>query len=184
MQRKNTYVILGLLMALSLTACGSVKEFVNGDNSDECEVVCPCERPDGSDDLDSTDLYITFNGVDIKSTSDAAELLKELGEPSEQSEYLYCGTQDYAHVYSYDSGVEFGTYPSDGVDKIEYITLTANGSLSNGLQIGDSKDKVTELLGDDGCDDETGDYYNYQNASLSVSYEDGKVATIYIYFYE
>ncbi|MCR4831130.1 MAG: hypothetical protein K5883_06740 [Pseudobutyrivibrio sp.] len=188
MNRKISCMFGCIVASIIFVGCSKTVD-LQGDNyecedSDEC-VVC---HVDGSEaqNLEESGLYIQVGDVDIKSSSDPKDILDKLGEPDDTFTYKFCGTQNDAYEYTYNDGVAFNTYPSDGKDYIECVTISSDkGQLSNGVKIGDTRDQVLEALGESTCYVENeSDYYAYDNAEVTIWYTDDAVSSIYLYFYE
>ena len=186
MNRKVSLLFVGI--AASMVFMGCTKTVNLQDDNNECDDECVVCHVDGTEvgHLGENTLYMTYNDVDIKSSTDPQEVLDSLGEPDDTFSYKFCGTQNDAFEYTYNDGLDFSTYPLDGKYYVESITVSSDmGALSNGVKVGDSRDQVVDAMGESTCyvEDES-DYYAYDNAEMTVWYTDGLVSSIYLYYYE
>lgn len=151
---KNLIILTILaLLCLTLVACGT-----DGSSTDSGKGKITTIAPAGSGNPNSnanstptpkTDGYIfKLSDTDIAIDAPMAAIAEKLGEPTKYFESESCAFQGLDKVYTYGS-VVIRTYPLDGVDYVLNIELKDDTvSTVEGVSIGDSQSRVTEVYGE------------------------------------
>ncbi|SHF20615.1 hypothetical protein [Alkalibacter saccharofermentans] len=149
------FMLIGILV-FSFAACSdeAVDENQNGNGQnggqqDEVE--------------DEANYEFEHNGALITVNMEASEVLSKLGEERSYFEAPSCAFDGIDKIYSYGS-FEVHTYPSGDTDYVSAIILKDDSVVtSEGVYIGDTKDKVLGTYGED-----------YQNMDGAFVYEQGE----------
>ena len=123
--------------------------------------------------------YVFESGsVSIQMDAEAAPYLEQLGEEESYYEASSCAFGDLDKVYTYN-GFELDTYQVDGVDYVSAVILLDDTvTTPEGLSIGDSADKVTELYGAATTSDDTQIVYEKEDMKLIILLQDEVVTSI------
>lgn len=118
------------------------------------------------------------NGVSVEVDGDFSRFEAGLGEPANYYEAPSCAFGDLDKVYTY-GGFEIDTYQTEGVDYVSaVIFLDDSVATPEGLCIGDSADKVTELYGEATAADDAQMTYEKGGMKLVILLKEGTVSTI------
>ncbi|MBR5969396.1 MAG: hypothetical protein IK016_03520 [Lachnospiraceae bacterium] len=118
------------------------------------------------------------NNPQIRMDMKMEELLTALGEPNSYFEAPSCAFDGVDKTYTYSNFV-IDTYPVDGVDLVSRVFLSNDlVSTSEGLAIGETKQKMIDLYGDSYETNGTECIYTKGSMKLRVIIEDEKVKTI------
>lgn len=170
---KNKFIlrVLAVAMALStclmLAGCGD-----NSNNGGNQGVEIGGSESSGSGNQNNTEgtFYFVHNNVKITPNDLVDPLITALGSDYSYYESPSCAYigMDKCYVYS---GFSIYTYPdTDAVDHVLQVVLTDDSlSTPEGLILGDTKDKVIELYGND-----------YKESDGSYSYTRGKTSLVII----
>ena len=111
--------------------------------------------------------------------AEMAPILARLGEPKKYFESESCAFKGLDKVYTY-AGVVIRTYPQDNVDYVLNVELKDDTiSTAEGLCIGESKDKVTEVYGQPSSSTDQSVSYKKGGTVLSFIFDDnGSVSSI------
>ena len=157
--KKLIVFALVAVLCLGLVACSSEKD--SGKNSVVGNDTSVAET-DGT-------YKMVFRETEIVLGADMQSVLDKLGEPKKYFESESCAFKGLDKVYTYD-GVVIRTYPKDKKDYILNVELRDDTvSTPEGISIGDSKAKVTEVYGAETTSNDT-----------SVSYQKGDVVLAFI----
>ena len=164
-----------LVAALMLAGCGASNEKTISNQSQTAGT-------SAEDTKDSTSSYEGYvfesNGVSVEVDGDFSKFEAGLGEPANYYEAPSCAFGDLDKVYTY-SGFEIDTYQTEGVDHVSaVIFLDDSVATPEGLCIGDSADKVTELYGEATAADDAQMTYEKGGMKLVILLKDGTVSTI------
>lgn len=164
--KKALLVILSVLMAAALCACGGGKssEGTNG------TVSAPTGGAGG---------YIfDAKGVGVEIDAKMEDISDALGEPKSYFEAESCAFGELDKVYTY-SGFRIDTYQIGGVDYISDVIFTDDTiSTAEGLAIGDSADKAKELYGTPSAEDDSRLVFEKDNMKLVCLLDGSTVKTI------
>ncbi len=164
-----------LVAALMLAGCGSSNEKTISNQSQTTGSAAESTN-------ESTSAYEGYvfeaNGVSVEVDGDFSRFEEGLGEKADYYEAPSCAFGDLDKVHSYGA-FEVDTYQTEGVDYVSAVILL-NDSVSTpeGLCIGDSADKVTELYGEAASSDDTQMTYEKGGMKLVILLKDGTVSTI------
>ena len=147
MNKFNRFLILlaALLAVLALFACGDTPAVVEGENS-----TTPAQTTAAPQPTEPPAVYgLTVGESLLYPGADPADLLPALGEPIDRLEAPSCVHDGMDRVYYY-AGYEINTNPTaDGGEVIVSIYLSDDSiTTDEGLRIGDSAEKITQLYGE------------------------------------
>lgn len=167
MKKRMVTMVLGVVLALGLCACGNDEvKVITGNNT---ETVTENEKADDDDgidsDMDNTDAedagkatadtdelkgYIfTTDGTDIAVDMNMADVLEKLGDPISYFEAASCAFQGLDKIYTY-SHFEIDTYPDGENDRISSIIIKDDLiSTPEGLIIGMAQEEMEGIYGTD-----------------------------------
>jgi hypothetical protein len=165
--KKIFAIILCVLLAISVSACGDGKNGTSGDQG-------------GNKNESSVKFYINYNsGVKIELGADANAVLDQLGTPASQSEMGACGDLGTVTKYVYDT-IELFVLKSGDKATVDQITLKSDlVKTPEGVTVGSSKDDVISAYGNGyaKCDDNE-IRYTSGNKNLKLTLRDGAVIGI------
>lgn len=175
-------VILILICAFALTACGKGGESQSNTNSNQTtnnqSQLDETENSDITPGVVTDGFYFEAGGVKIIPDMEAKELLDALGEPVSYFEANSCAFGDQDKVWTY-GGFTIDTYQLDGIDYIYDVILTNDTvETPEGIYLGKTADDVKSAYG---SPDEEGDaslLYRKGNMKLIFILEDEKVVQI------
>ena len=168
-------------LVLALSACGG------GDSGTaQSTAAVTTQEQSGGAQAAADDGYLFFprgvavsaNNAPVRMDMKMEELLTVLGEPNSYFEAPSCAFDGVDKTYTYSNFV-IDTYPVDGVDLVSRVFLSNDlVSTTEGLAIGESKQKMIELYGDSYETNGTECIYTKGNMKLRVIIEDEKVKSI------
>ena len=155
-------LILALIMALALCACGGEK--------------APAEEP--AEAAANSKYVFSLNGTALPVNADFAPSHEKLGEESSYFEAASCAFNGLDKTYTYGN-VEIVTYPDGDIDRISSIRfLDENVATPEGIKIGSSTEEVVAAYGED-FEDNMGEYsYTDGDTELAVLFSDGKAISV------
>ncbi len=167
-------LLLCMLMALLVTGCGAKEQSDKKDAADETganqATSAPADTAAAGDSAEVKDSYLfDYNGVAIRMNTDAAPVLKALGEPQEYFEAKSCAFDGMDKTYFY-SGIELTTYPkSDKEDYISSIYFKDDSvSTKEGIFIGSTLQQLLDAYGENYSGD--GEAYTYTKEDSSIMF--------------
>ena len=157
--KKAILVLLAVLMAAALCACGEKTISGGGDNGGgDQDVSAPSAGAGG--------YVFVANGVNVEIDAKMADIEASLGDPKSYFESQSCAFGELDKVYTY-SGFRIDTYQINGVDYISDVIFTDDTiSTPEGLAIGDSIAKAKEVYGEPTTED--GSRLVYENGKMKL----------------
>lgn len=136
-------------------------------------VGCSFRRNEGNDNY-----YIEEGQEKIYPNMKASEIKTILDKKESYSEKEGCAGAKCIKVYGYKD-FEIWTYNDNDIEKVLKVIVKGNKvKTKSGLTIGDSKEKVKKLYGDDFLDDDGNMKYEKQKLNITVKISDDKVIQI------
>lgn len=178
--KKMIAMLLAVLMLLSLAACGGEQKedpemvFTRGP---EEETEAPVQQTEAAQPEIAQGKYtFTIDGLEL--IPGTAFDPTVLGEPAFTYEVPSCAIEGTDNVYNYET-FEVTAY-DDGTGEVIYSIyfLDPNLTTGEGLALGDSADKVTELYGDNYAQEGNSRIYSGELGLLYVIEQDGVVVSI------
>ena len=172
--KKMIALLLVLIMALSLTACGGedAPETTTGSDVPETTV----GTPETTAPADVEGFCFTLEGVKLVpgTTYDASML----PEPDSVYQVPSCAIEGTDNVYSFEA-VEITAF-HDGTQEIIYAIaiVDPNVCTDEGLYLGDNVETVVNLYGEDYTENGTAMVYTRGNTMLSIIIQNGYVVDI------
>ena len=124
-------------------------------------------------------LYLpSYQDVVIEIDAEAAPIIEKLGEPNSYFEAPSCAFEGIDKMYTYNS-FEVDTYPSKTQDYISTIIFKDDViTTTEGVGIGDSVDKVMEVYGEDGSNEDGMLVFEKDGMKLCFIIQDDTVASV------
>lgn len=140
--KRVLFVLLALTLLFSFAACGEVKVIDKGPSGGGTGVP--------ADPAGSTAGYLFKTDSFTVAVDEAmSTVLADLGEPKQYYEAASCAFDGLDKMYTYEH-FEVDSYPAPDGDRVQSVCLMDDlVSTAEGLRIGDSRDRVTELYGSD-----------------------------------
>lgn len=180
----KNFIILAVLAALCLTvaACGGGTTTDNPDSTKGENAQTTTDKGGDTGDAVPTPKSeghtLTLNGVTVSIDAPMASLLEKLGEPSKYFESQSCAFQGLDKVYTY-GGVVIRTYPLSEVDYVLNVELKDDTvTTAEGIYIGESKARVTEVYGEPSSSNEVSISYTKGGTVLTFFFEEDVVTSI------
>ena len=159
--KKLVSVLVGMVMAVTVAACGSSTSKGQGNGSA------------------SKDGYVfSYNNVEVTMDQKSSEVVEKLGE-YKYFEAPSCADKSVGKTYTYGDGkVEVGTYQNEGQDLVGYVYVKdASVPTKEGVKVGDSVDAIKKAYSD--ATDEGGLYQCKKgNMTLKFIVTDGVIEEI------
>lgn len=178
---RKLVVVATCCMLAGLAACGGNKD--NGaDVTPTPTMVISQENGSGDTNISQntkTNGYVfTYDGTEVNVDADASVYVEKFGETSSYYETPSCAFDNLDKFYTYQ-GFEIDTYYSDGKDLVlSVVLLDDTVSTTEGICIGDAKDKVASVYGEPGESTDTSATYKKDNMKLVFIFKDDVVAAI------
>ena len=119
-----------------------------------------------------------FKDVEVVVDAEAASYVAALGEPASYYETPSCAFDNLDKFYTYQ-GFEIDTYYMNGKDLVLGVLLLDDTvSTTEGISIGDAKDKVTKAYGEPAEKTDNSVTYKKDNMKLVFIFKDDAVAAI------
>jgi len=177
---KKILLLLTCCAVVALAGCGGDDEkVIDGTNTPTTGAAQNNQNEDKQPEATKSNGYVfTFDGIDVKIDTDAAEYVAKFGEPSSYYETPSCAFDNLDKFYTYH-GFEIDTYYSNGKDLVlNVVLLDDTVSTVEGLSIGDAQDKVTTVYGEPTEKTDNSATYKKDNMKLVFIFKDGAVAAI------
>lgn len=123
---------------------------------------------------------VLINGVLVSLGDNMAELEANLGTPDSFESAESCIGVGEDKTYTYGGTIIY-TEPRDGKDLVYLINLEESAKLSNGLGLGNTKDEIIAVFGDDYS--MSGDYLEYDYDGITLSFEITSDTVTYVEIY-
>jgi len=168
--KKLIAILLVLVLAVSLVACGTDKENNKGGNG---------EGGGNNNNKPADPGYVFKHGTtEIAMNAPAANIIAALGEPQSYSEQASCAFTGLDKTYNYGSFVLY-TYPLDDVDYVYSLFLQDDGvATPEGITIGSSKADVEAAYGADSFNGTNAYILTKGQSKLTVMVENDVVTTV------
>lgn len=167
--KKWIAILLALVLALSLVACGesAADNAGNGGSSE------------GSGNKPAEPGYVFKHGTtEIVMNAPAKDIIAALGEPQSYSEQASCAFTGLDKTYNYGSFVLY-TYPLDGVDYVYSLFLQDDGvATPEGITIGSSRADVEAAYGTAGFNGSNAYIMTKGASKLTIMVENDVVTTV------
>ena len=155
-------IVALLLMSLLLVGCTKDKTSVDG-------------KKGGAG---ANGYEITINGTTITMHKEAADIISALGKTKDYYEATSCAFDGLDKQYFYE-GYQVETYPTDDKDYISLVYIEKEGiPTKEGVQVGDTAEKVKEVYGTDYKDDFGTMIYSSGKSELKFYFTGDKVSEI------
>ena len=182
--KKSIGLILALGMtAAALTACGSKNDAPKTTEPAATTAAAVAETQAAAPETQAqaaADTYtFVYKGTNIPMHADAAPILSSIGDYKSYTEEDSCafpGEKDRNYTYS---SFILTTYPKDGGECVNSVSLLDDTvATTDGVCIGDSKDKVESVYGSDGFNGVNAYIMTEGNSQLTIIITDDKVSSI------
>ena len=184
---KTKIILLCLGMTLMLSACGNDTKVIEGEvktaSSESAETEdAKAEEIKEEEQAEETVQYkgyaFVYNDTVIEIDAEASPIIEKLGEPASYFEAASCAFEGIDRMYTYNS-FEVDTYPMKDVDYISSVIFKDDSIMTTeGVGIGDSLDKVTEVYGNDGVNESGMLVFEKDNMKLCFIMQDDSVVSI------
>ncbi|MBD5395185.1 MAG: hypothetical protein HDR71_13165 [Lachnospiraceae bacterium] len=184
---KTKIILLCLGMTLMLSACGNDTKVIEGEvktassESAETEEAKPgeiMEEEQAEETVQYKGYAFVYNDTVIEIDAEASPIIEKLGEPASYFEAASCAFEGIDRMYTYNS-FEVDTYPMKDVDYISSVIFKDDSIMTTeGVGIGDSLDKVTEVYGNDGVNESGMLVFEKDNMKLCFIMQDDSVVSI------
>lgn len=184
--KKALVMAIAVMMAASLAACGS-----SSGSTDASEQAITCSDDDEEDEEEAEmeesvsvtqetqdEGVFSFEADGVTITPGEAFDSSALQDADDVYTVLSCAVDGYDNVYNYTTFEVTAFDSGDGEVTYSIYFLDPNITTPEGLALGDSVDKVTELYGDNYEEDGTALVYTRGETELSIILQDDVVASI------
>ena len=186
---KTKLILASFGLALLLSACGNDTKVIAGevrtaaaDHTGEADVATEevegeKEQP-GEETIQYKGYAFIYHDIVMEIDAEAAPVIEKLGEPNSYFEAASCAFEGLDKIYTYSS-FEIDTYPTKDADYISSIIFKDDSIMTTeGVGIGDSVDKVTEVYGNDGVEESGMLVFEKDQRKLCFIIQDDSVASI------
>lgn len=119
-----------------------------------------------------------YHDVVIEIDAEAAPVLEQLGEANSYFEAASCAFNGLDKMYTYSS-FELDTYPMDDKDYVSMILFKDDTiSTAEGISIGDTIERVTEVYGEDSTMESGMIVYQKDGMKIGFVVDNGKISSI------
>ena len=178
--------LIGLTVMLS--ACGNSTKVIEGEvktatedkatEKDEAQVKEEATTQEENGSAAHKGYTFTYQDVVIEIDAEAAPITEKLGEPNSYFEAPSCAFEGIDKMYTYNS-FEVDTYPSKTQDYISTIIFKDDViTTTEGVGIGDPVDKVMEVYGEDGSNEDGMLVFEKDGMKLCFIIQDDTVASV------
>jgi len=189
--KKIIMLMLCCCMLVGLTACGgsdektidngpaATKTPTSDDGTDNTKTPDQAQNSTGGKQETSSQGYVfTYKETEVKIDADATPYVEAFGEPVSYYETPSCAFDNLDKFYTYH-GFELDTYYMNGKDLVLGIVfLDDTVSTTEGICIGDTKEKVIKVYGEPTESTDNSATYKKDNMKLVLIFKDGVVASI------
>lgn len=186
---KVKLILVGLGLVLMLSACGNDTKVIEGevkttsvDHTGSEDVTTKESKEEkeqpGEEAVQYKGYAFIYQDIVVEIDAEAASVIEKLGEPNSYFEAASCAFEGLDKMYTYNS-FEIDTYPGKDADYISSIIFKDDSIVTTeGIGIGDSKDKVMEVYGNDGVEESGMLVYEKDQRKLCFIIQDDSVASI------
>lgn len=160
--------VLGILVALCLTACGpdTQGESILGSAGDRSDG--QGETPMGQEDKNQAGYLFEVNGIALGVDMDMNELAPMVGEAKSVFEAPSCAAQGTTYVYRYAS-FEIETYPDGTKNRIAYIILKDDTvATPEGIDLSGTRADIVKAYGE--VFEESGNRMTYAKDGMKLNF--------------
>lgn len=171
---KKVGIIIALILLIALVVFGTI--LLN--QKEETTPVSTEENQSAAQESENTEDIYLFKDNDKEIPLGAEYSSLNLGDAKDYYEVQSCAFDGMDKIYTFDN-YEIHTYPDNGTDKVLSIYfLNDQVSTTEGVKIGDSLDKMTEVYGTDYEQLDT--QYTYTKGLTQIRFivEDGSITSI------
>lgn len=176
------------ILALTFTACSDNTKVIEGEvktiqmENSETEPIITSETQEKETTPDEDEQYkgyaFAYQNVVVEIDAEAAPIIEKLGEANSYFEAPSCAFEGIDKMYGYHS-FEVDTYPLKDKDYISAIIFKDDTiTTAEGVGIGDTIDKVTEIYGNDGSNEDGMLVFEKDKVKLCFIVQDNSVASI------
>lgn len=177
--------LAALLMAASMlfmAGCGDDEKVIDGSGQNSQPGTAQSGAVQDGQQEDKTTgskgYVFVYKGTTIEVDADVAPIVEALGEPASYFEAASCAFEGLDKIYTY-SGFELNTYPSGEKDQVSAVVFKDDSvSTAEGVCIGDTLEKVQQVYGEDGTEENGMLVYAKDGMKLCIIMKDGSVASI------
>ncbi len=178
---RKLFLVASFCMLLGVTACGSDEKVISQD-SQGSQNVTQTSKEEGQASKEETKkangYVFTYNDVKVQIDADAQSYVEQLGEPASYYESPSCAFDNLDKFYTYQ-GFEIDTYYSNEKDLVLGVVLLDDTvSTTEGVCIGDAKDKVSSIYGQPTEETDNSATYKKDNMKLVFIFQDDVIAAI------
>ena len=174
--KKIIALIICTLAVVMLAACGG-DPAETSDTGKSGGTNAPAQT-NSNDASDAVKPVFVYNGVTIEMNALADDVIAALGDPVSTYESPSCAFQGTDINYNYGS-IEITVYENEGERRIYSLFVKDDlVSTPEGLSIGSPESDAFSIYGDESKTQSGNIIYNGKGASVTVTFADGKVASI------
>ena len=186
--KKIIYLLIAAVLAAGfLTACGSDNKNTTKETDatttqaagNETTDAAADDKADDGQTATAADRYtFVYKGTNIVMKAEAAPICEALGDAKSYTEETSCAFDGLDKNYTYTSFI-MTTYPDGDKDRVNSVTLLDDTvSTTDGICIGDSKEKVENVYGADSFNDVNAYIMTEGDAQLTIILDGDKVSSI------
>lgn len=168
-------------MLAGLAACGGNNE--NGADKTPTPTTVASQESvsddaNASQNIKTNGYVFTYDGTEVNIDAEVSMYVEKFGKASSYYETPSCAFDELDKFYTYP-GFEIDTYYSNGKDLVLSVALLDDTvSTTEGICIGDAKDKVTSVYGEPEEFTDTSVTYKKDSMKLMFIFKDDVVAAI------
>lgn len=172
-----------VMAAALLTACGSGGQTPPATTQQPAETVAQGGNEQDTTtpaaDAQAADRFtFVYKGTNIAMKAEAAPICEALGDAKSYTEETSCAFDGLDKNYAYTSFI-MTTYPDKDKDRVNSVTLMDDTvSTTDGISIGDTKEKVEEVYGADSFNGVNAYIMSEGESQLTIIMENDKVSSI------
>ena len=176
---RKLFLVASFCMLLGLTACGSDEKVISQDSQNVTQSPKEENGQSSKEEANKANGYVfTYNDIKIQIDADAQSYVEQLGEPASYYESPSCAFDNLDKFYTYH-GFEIDTYYSNEKDLVLGVVLLDDTvSTTEGVCIGDAKDKVSSVYGQPTEETDNSTTYKKDNMKLVFIFQDDVIAAI------
>lgn len=186
MRKKAAILILSA--ALLLAGCGGEAKVIEGEvKTKGGEDTAETAEPEGGEEAEAAEsgtetahkgYVFIYDDVVMEMDADAAPVLEQLGEANSYFEAPSCAFEGIDKMYTYGS-FELDTYPTGDKDYISAVIFKDDSiATPEGVGIGDSREKMTEVYGGEGTEEMGMTVYRKDDMKLCFILQEDSIASV------